>query len=79
VLFSVFFAVFFVALLSPPEIFLPTTLPPVTRKRRCCNILDESTPAQELSNSEFSVCFFDFLPLNLLLVRGHQAEIIIAK
>jgi len=25
----------------------------------------------------FSGCFFDFLPLNLLLVRSHQAEIII--
>jgi len=29
--------------------------------------------------SEFSGCFSDFLPLNLLLVRSHQAEIIIVK
>jgi len=27
----------------------------------------------------FSVCFFDFLPLNLLLVQSHQAELIIVK
>jgi len=27
--------------------------------------------------SKFSGCIFDFLPLNLLLVRSHQAEIII--
>jgi len=26
---------------------------------------------------QFSGCFFDFLPLNLVLVRSHQAEIII--
>jgi len=32
-----------------------------------------------LSISEFSGCFFDFLPPNLLLVRSHQAEIIIVK
>jgi len=25
------------------------------------------------------LCFFNFLPLNLLLVRSHQAEIIIVK
>jgi len=35
--------------------------------------------AEELSISAFSGCFFDFLPLNLLLVRSHQAEIIIVK
>jgi len=29
--------------------------------------------------SEFSSCFFDFLLLNLLLVRSHQTEIIIVK
>jgi len=29
--------------------------------------------------SEFSVCVLDFLPVNLLLVRSHQAEIIIVK
>jgi len=29
--------------------------------------------------SEFSGCFFDLLPLNSLLVRSHQAEIIIVK
>jgi len=44
-----------------------------------CYILDESAPASELSISEFSSCFFDFLPLNLRLVRSHQAEIIIVK
>jgi len=26
-----------------------------------------------------SGCFFDFFPVNLLLVRSHQAEIIIVK
>jgi len=49
------------------------------RKRLWRYILDESEPAQELSISEFSVCLFDFLSLNLLLVRSHQAEIIIVK
>jgi len=29
--------------------------------------------------SEFFGCVFDFLSLNLLLVRSHQAEIIIVK
>jgi len=38
--------------------------------------LDEFAPAYELSNSD---CFFDFLPLNWLLVRSRQAEIIIVK
>jgi len=37
-------------------------------------VLDESAPI-----SEFSGCFFDFIPLNLLLVRSYQAEIIIVK
>jgi len=32
-----------------------------------------------VSISEFSGCFVDFLPLNLLLVRSNQAEIIIVK
>jgi len=53
--------------------------PPVTRKRRWRYILDEFAPALEFSISKFSGCFFDFLPLNLLLVRSHQAEIIILK
>jgi len=47
--------------------------PPVTRKRRWHCILYESVPASELSISEFSSCFFDFLPLNLQLVQSHQA------
>jgi len=47
---------------------------PVTRKR---GILEESAPAQELSIPEFSGCFFDFLSVNLLIVRSHQAKIII--
>jgi len=33
--------------------------------------LNESAPAQELSISKFSDCFFDFVPMNLLLVRNH--------
>jgi len=37
-------------------------------------ILDESASASGISS-----CFFDFLPLNLLLVHSHQAEIIIVK
>jgi len=28
---------------------------------------------------EFFGCFYDFLPLSFLLVRNHQAEIIIVK
>jgi len=52
---------------------------PVTRKRRWRYILNEFAPVYELSISEFSGCFFDFLPLNLLLVRSHQADIIIVK
>jgi len=31
------------------------------------------------SFQSFPVVSFDFLPLNLLLVRSHQAEIIIVK
>jgi len=34
-------------------------------------------PLRNLSISEFFSCFFDFLPLNLLLVQSHQVEIII--
>jgi len=41
---------------------LPTPMPVTSF------ILDESAPAWELSISEFFGCFFDFLPLNLLLV-----------
>jgi len=41
--------------------------------------LDKFALAYEKSISEFSGCFFDFLPLNLLLVPSHQAEIIIIK
>jgi len=51
----------------------------VTRKRRTVALyLDESVLAEELSISEFFGCFFDFIPLNLL-VQSHQAEIIIVK
>jgi len=32
-----------------------------------------------MSIFEFSVCFFDFLPPNLLLIRSRQAVIIIVK
>jgi len=32
-----------------------------------------------LSISKFSGCFFDFLPLNLLLVKSHQAKIIMVN
>jgi len=35
--------------------------------------------AYELPISKFSGRFFDFFSVNLLLVRSHQAEIIIAK
>jgi len=34
---------------------------------------------RELSISKLSGCFFDFLPLNLLLVLSHEAKIIIIK
>jgi len=53
--------------------------PAITRKRRWRYILDESAPAYELYISEFSGCFFDFLPRNFLLLQSHQAEIIIVK
>jgi len=53
--------------------------PPVTRKRRRRYILDESAPAQKFSISFFFNSFFDFLPLNLLLVRNHPVKIIIVK
>jgi len=53
--------------------------PPVTRKRRWRYILDESAPALSCPFSSFPGCFFDFLLLNLLLVRSHQAEIIIVN
>jgi len=49
---------------------------PVTRKRQWRYILDKSSSASELF---ISGCFFDLIPLNLLLVRSHQAEIIIVK
>jgi len=38
-----------------------------------------SSLAKEFPVSKFSGCFFDFLPLNLLLVRSHQTEIIVVK
>jgi len=52
---------------------------PITRKQRWRYILNESAPAYELSISEFSGWFVDFLPLNLLLVRRQQIKIIIVK
>jgi len=51
--------------------------PPVTRKRRWC--YQTNTHPLNFPFSEFSGCFFDFLPLNLLLVRSYQAEIILVK
>jgi len=54
--------------------------PPVTKKRRWPYILDESEPAyRSCPFPSFPVISIDFLPLNLLLVRSHQAEIIIVK
>jgi len=54
--------------------------PPVTRKRRWRYMLDESAPAyRSYPFPRFPVISFDFLPLNLLLIRNHQAEIIIVK
>jgi len=53
--------------------------PPVTRKRLWRYVLDESAPTEELSIFEFFGCLFDYVPLYLLLVRSHQAEIIIVK
>jgi len=53
-------------------------LSPVTKKRRFRYIFDEPSLAYELPISMFSSWFFYF-PVNLLLVRSHQALIIIAK
>jgi len=36
-------------------------------------------PLRSCPFPSFTVAFFDFLPFNLLLVRSHQAEIIIEK
>jgi len=38
-----------------------------------------SYPLRSYPFLSFSGCFFDFLPLNLLLIRSHQAAIIIVK
>jgi len=48
--------------------------PHVTRKRRWRYILDDNP--HPLRSCPFPSLPFDFLPLNLLLVRSHQAEII---
>ena len=50
--------------------------PPITKKRRCTMLWTNPHP---LSSWPFSGWRFTFSHVNLLLVRSHQAEIIIVK
>jgi len=56
--------------------------PSITRKRQQHYILEYGLIRTRLGVAEFpkfSGFFFDFFPVNLLLVRSNQAEIIIVK
>jgi len=55
-------------------VYLFHLYPLITKKRLLAQYFGRTRTRLKESTSEFSGCFFGILPLNLMLVRRHQAD-----